>query len=85
MMHTKIEGYWPFGSGKKIFLGFYHIWTWRPSWLYDQDHLSKLLNYLKCWLFAVLLSKNHLIKYYDTCYESDGINRFWSIKNSNKK
>ena len=28
--------------------------------------------------------KNHLIKYYDTCYERDGINRFWSIKNSNE-
>ena len=28
--------------------------------------------------------KNHLIKYYDTCYERDGINRFWSINNSNK-
>ena len=23
-------------------------------------------------------------KYYDTCYERDGINRFWSIKNSNE-
>ena len=28
--------------------------------------------------------KNHLIKYYDTCYERNGINRFWSIKNSNE-
>ena len=28
--------------------------------------------------------KNHLTKYYDTCYEMDGINRFWSIKNSNE-
>ena len=27
---------------KKIFLGFYHIWPWRPSWSCDQDHLSKL-------------------------------------------
>ena len=40
--------------------------------------LSKLLT--SC-LTAV---KNHLIKYYDTCYEKDGINRFWSIKNSNE-
>ena len=40
--------------------------------------LSKLLT--SC-LTAV---KNHLIKYYDTCYERDGINRFWSIKNSNE-
>ena len=28
--------------------------------------------------------KNHLIKYYDTCYEREGTNRFWSIKNSNE-
>ena len=40
--------------------------------------LSKLLT--SC-LTAV---KNHLIKYYDTYYERDGINRFWSIKNSNE-
>ena len=26
----------------------------------------------------------HLIKYYDICYERDGINRCWSIKNSNE-
>ena len=40
--------------------------------------LSKLLT--AC-LTAV---KNHLIKYYDTCYEMEGINSFWSIKNSNE-
>ena len=28
--------------------------------------------------------KNHLIKYYDSCYERDGISRFWAIKNSNE-
>ena len=28
--------------------------------------------------------KNHLIKYYDTCYERNGINRFWSLKNFNE-
>ena len=30
--------------------------------------------------------KNHLIKFYDSCYERGGtcINRFWSIKNSNE-
>ena len=28
---------------KKIFLGFYHIWAWRPAWSCDQDHLSKRL------------------------------------------
>ena len=39
MMHTKIQDHWP---EKKIFLGFYHIWPWRPSWSCDKDHLSKL-------------------------------------------
>ena len=39
--------------------------------------LSKLLT--SC-LTAV---KNHWIRYYDTVYERDGINYFWSIKNSN--
>ena len=28
---------------KKIYLGFYHIWAWWPSWSCDQDHLSKHL------------------------------------------
>ena len=40
--------------------------------------LSKLLTYC---LTAV---KNHLIEYYDTCYERNCINRSWSIKNSNE-
>ena len=39
--------------------------------------LSELLN--SC-LTAV---KKHWIRYYDTVYERDGINNFWSIKNSN--
>ena len=39
--------------------------------------LSKLL--IAC-LTAV---KKHWIRYYDTVNESDGINYFWSIKNSN--
>ena len=43
-MHTKIQGHQPFGSGEEdFFLGFYHIWAWRPSWSCDLDHLSKLL------------------------------------------
>ena len=42
------------------------------------NELSKLLT---SYLTTV---KNHLIKYYGTCYERDGINRFWSIKNSNE-
>ena len=40
--------------------------------------LSKLLT--SC--FTVV--KKHWIRYYDTVYERDGINYFWSIKNSNK-
>ena len=40
--------------------------------------LSKLLT--SC-LTAV---KKHWIRYYDTVYERDGINYFWSIKNSNE-
>ena len=40
--------------------------------------LSKLLT--SC-LTAV---KQHWIRYYDTVYERDGINYFWSIKNSNE-
>ena len=40
-------------------------------------NLSKLLT--SC-LTAI---KNHWIRYYDTVYERDGINYFWSIKNSN--
>ena len=39
--------------------------------------LSKLLT--SC-LTAV---KKHWTRYYDTVYERDGINYFWSIKNSN--
>ena len=39
--------------------------------------LSKLLT------FCLTAVKNHFIKHYDSCYERDGINRFWSIKNSN--
>ena len=27
--------------------------------------------------------KNQIIKYYHTCYERDGIDRFWSIKSCN--
>ena len=45
---------------------------------YTTTELSKLL--ISC-RSAV---QNHLIKYYDTCYERGSINRFWSIKNSNE-
>ena len=26
---------------EKIFEGFYHIWTWRPSWSWVQHHVNK--------------------------------------------
>ena len=43
MIHTKIQGQWPFGSGEIDFcLVFYHIWSWRPSWSCVEDRLSKL-------------------------------------------
>ena len=27
---------------KKILKGFYHIWTWRPSWSCGQHHVKKI-------------------------------------------
>ena len=41
--------------------------------------LSKLLT--SC--LTAVKKKQHWIRYYDTVYERDGINYFWSIKNSN--
>ena len=40
MLHSKFQDHRTFGSGED----FYFIWTWRPSWSYDLDHLytSKL-------------------------------------------
>ena len=43
----------------------------------------RLLFCPNCILHALLLLKKHCIRYYDTVYERDGINYFWSIKNSN--
>ena len=40
-------------------------------------NLSKLLT------SCLTVVKKHWIRYYDTVYERDGINFFWSIKNSN--
>ena len=40
MLHTKLRGNQPAGSGEEDFLkGFYHIWAWWPSWSCDQHHL----------------------------------------------
>ena len=43
----------------------------------------RLLFCSNCSLYALPLLK-HWIRYYDTVYERDGINYFWSIKNSNE-
>ena len=42
MLHTNFQGHRPFGSRDHDFVGFYHIWAWRPSWSYDLNHLIKL-------------------------------------------
>ena len=44
MLHTKFQGHRHLGSGEEaFFLGFYHIWAWRPFWSCDQERLNKLL------------------------------------------
>ena len=58
MLHTKLSfvKIGPPVPEKKIFKGFYHIWSWRPSWSCDLDHLYKLSFFLanevphKIWL-----------------------------------
>ena len=42
MLYTKFQLNRPVESKEEDFKDFYHIWAWRPSWSYDQDHLSKL-------------------------------------------
>ena len=42
MLHARAQGHWPSVSGED-FIGFYHIWAWRPSCSCDQDHLNKFL------------------------------------------
>ena len=38
MLRTKFRGNRPTGSGEEdYFGGFYHIWTWRPSWSCDRE------------------------------------------------
>ena len=57
MLHTKLS-FVKIGPPvpEKIFKGFYHIWSWRPSWSCDLDHLYKLSFFLakevphKIWL-----------------------------------
>ena len=59
-------------------IGFYKSRFIANSSSCTTTELSKLLT--SC-LIAVTY---HLIKYYDTGYKRDGINRFWPIKNSNE-
>ena len=40
MLHSKFHGNQPAGSGEEDFEGFYHIWAWRPSWLYVTSIMS---------------------------------------------
>ena len=42
MICAKIQPQGILGSGKEYFKGFYHIWTWQPSWSMDRDYFSNL-------------------------------------------
>ena len=43
MLYAKIHDHRTSGFGEEdFFKGFYHIWTWRPYWSCDLDHLYKL-------------------------------------------
>ena len=41
MLHTKFCQNRSTGSGEEDFEGFYHIWTWLPSWSCGQHHVNK--------------------------------------------
>ena len=41
MLHAKFHDHMTISSVRKDFEGFYHIWSWRPSWSYDLDYLYK--------------------------------------------
>ena len=56
---------------------------WLPK-LHKQPYKLKFMyNYCFVQTANFLPKKKHSIRYYDTVYERDGINYFWSIKNSN--
>ena len=51
MLHTKFRGNQPSSSGEEDFEGFYHIWTWLPSWSCDQHHIYDFFSmYLKAYI-----------------------------------
>ena len=68
MLRTKPQGQWPFGSAKKIFEGFYHIWSWRPFWSRDLDHLNKFLfphpidAPYEIWLWLLVVSEEKMFE-----------------------
>ena len=42
MLHAKFQDHRTSGSGEEDFyLGFYHIWAWRPAWSCDQHHVIR--------------------------------------------
>ena len=41
MLHAKFQDHMSSGSGED-FKGYDHIWTWRPFWSCDLNHLYKL-------------------------------------------
>ena len=43
MLLTKFRGNRATVPEKQIYEGFYHIWTWRPSWSCDQHAANKFL------------------------------------------
>ena len=60
MLQTKFQGHLSFsswGPAEKIFKGFYHIWTWWPSWSFDQGPMNKLF-------FSHPMQAPHVICFY---------------------
>ena len=62
MIHTKFVEIVSLGPGKKSFKGFYHTWTWRPSWSCDQHYVINLFisMYFKAYL-QNLVKNNPLV------------------------
>ena len=54
MLHAKSHGHLHSGSGKEDFKGVIPYMAWRPSWLYDQDHLTKLSFPVYIWNLSLI-------------------------------
>ena len=39
MSHAKFQDHQAYGPEEEDFEGFYHIWTWQPSWPCGIEHL----------------------------------------------